>query len=146
MQFINWVLEQLATPLVLFGFAAQFVFFLRFAVQWYESEKRGQSHIPIAFWWLSIAGAIMILIYATWRKDLVIATANVLQLGIYGRNLMLIYRPATNKVRARPDVPVCGQCGYVVRGISSLTCPECGSDLREVGVLAPTRRAQRATA
>ena len=30
--------------------------------------------------------------------------------------------------------PRCGQCGYIVRGIASLNCPECGSDLREVGI------------
>src|SRR5437868_14823886 len=30
--------------------------------------------------------------------------------------------------------PRCGKCGYIVRGIATLTCPECGSDLREVGI------------
>ncbi len=35
--------------------------------------------------------------------------------------------------------PVCGKCGYIVRGISTLTCPECGSDLREVGIIAPKK-------
>jgi hypothetical protein len=33
-----------------------------------------------------------------------------------------------------PAAPICGKCGYCVRGISELTCPECGSDLREVGI------------
>jgi hypothetical protein len=28
----------------------------------------------------------------------------------------------------------CGKCGYQVRGISTLNCPECGADLREVGI------------
>jgi len=146
MQFINWVLEQLARPLVIFGFMAQFVFFLRFAVQWFESERRGTSHVPVAFWWLSTFGGVRILIWAILDKNLVISCASVLQLGIYARNLMLIYRRPQSKISARPDVPVCGQCGYVVRGISSLTCPECGSDLLEVGVLAPTHRLKRATA
>lgn len=41
--------------------------------------------------------------------------------------------------RVRAD-PVCGQCGYCVRGITALTCPECGSDLREVGIIAPNMR------
>jgi len=31
--------------------------------------------------------------------------------------------------------PTCGKCGYCVRGISGLICPECGSDLREVGII-----------
>ncbi|HEX2973530.1 MAG TPA: hypothetical protein VHP11_14440 [Tepidisphaeraceae bacterium] len=34
--------------------------------------------------------------------------------------------------------PRCGQCGYIVRGIGGFTCPECGKDLREVGIV--TRR------
>ena len=131
--FVNWVLNQLAQPIVLFGFFAQFVFFLRFAVQWYESEKRGKSQVPVAFWWLSIAGAIMILVWATLTKNLVIGTANVLQLGIYGRNLMLIYRSR------RPALPACGSCGHAVRGIAGLTCPACGGDLREVGIIAGAR-------
>lgn len=28
----------------------------------------------------------------------------------------------------------CGKCGYAVRGASGLACPECGADLREVGI------------
>jgi hypothetical protein len=38
------------------------------------------------------------------------------------------------------DLPTCGHCRYVVRGIASLTCPECGSDLREVGIFVPGMR------
>jgi len=32
-------------------------------------------------------------------------------------------------------VAVCGQCGYNVRGLSTFICPECGGDLREVGIV-----------
>ena len=39
--------------------------------------------------------------------------------------------------------PVCARCGYVVRGIAELRCPECGSDLREVGIIAPGPRKRR---
>ena len=28
----------------------------------------------------------------------------------------------------------CGKCGYSVKGLESMTCPECGADLREVGI------------
>ena len=98
---LDWVLHELRRPLVLFGFAAQFVFFLRFVVQWYESERRGRSHIPVAFWYLSILGGVMILIYAVLEKQLVFACASVLSLGIYMRNLMLIYGP--RRRRRRPS-------------------------------------------
>ena len=96
---LDWVLRELQRPLVLFGFAAQFVFFLRFVVQWYESERRGRSHIPVAFWYLSILGGVMILVYSALEKNLVFTCASVLSLVIYGRNLMLIYGPRNRRRR-----------------------------------------------
>lgn len=84
--------SQLRDPLILFGFLAQFVFFLRFVVQWWASERHGRSVIPVAFWWLSVAGGLMILVYAYQRKELVFTVASILQLAIYARNLMLIHR------------------------------------------------------
>ena len=32
----------------------------------------------------------------------------------------------------------CGRCNYCVRGLTTFICPECGSDLREVGIHAPS--------
>lgn len=37
--------------------------------------------------------------------------------------------------RGAKKEPACGKCGYATHGISQLTCPECGSDLREVGIV-----------
>jgi lipid-A-disaccharide synthase-like uncharacterized protein len=76
--------------LILFGFAAQFVFFLRFVVQWWVSEKKKQSVIPLSFWYLSIIGTLMILVYSVERKDVVFSTASLLNAIIYIRNIMLI--------------------------------------------------------
>ncbi len=73
----------------IFGFLAQFVFFLRFVVQWISSEKEKKSVIPISFWYLSIAGSIMILIYAVKRQDPVFIVAQFLALFIYVRNIIL---------------------------------------------------------
>ena len=42
--------------------------------------------------------------------------------------------------RPKSDLPTCGACGYGVRGVSSLRCPECGADLREVGIITPGRQ------
>jgi lipid-A-disaccharide synthase-like uncharacterized protein len=89
---VNWIVQEVQRPLVLFGFAAQFVFFLRFVVQWLESERRGRSHIPIAFWYLSVVGGVMLFVYALLRKDPVFTLAQALGLAIYIRNLVLIYR------------------------------------------------------
>ena len=33
--------------------------------------------------------------------------------------------------------PACGRCGYLVKGLPGWLCPECGSDLREVGIRVP---------
>lgn len=73
----------------LFGFSAQFVFLMRFAVQWFHSEKQKRSVIPMSFWYLSIAGAIMILIYAIKRGDPVFIVGQFFALIIYIRNIIL---------------------------------------------------------
>lgn len=93
-----WLIEKLSTPLVVFGFAGQVVFMLRFLVQWLVSERRGRSTIPIAFWWISIAGGVMLFAYGWFDQDPVIILGQTLGLGIYSRNLMLIYR---RRVRVR---------------------------------------------
>lgn len=39
--------------------------------------------------------------------------------------------------RDRVRMPCCGACRYPVEGLSTFTCPECGADLREAGILVP---------
>ena len=75
-----------------FGFVAQGLFFMRFFVQWIHSERLGKSAIPVAFWWFSLAGAAMLLVYAVWRRDPVFMVGPAMGLLIYTRNLMLIRR------------------------------------------------------
>ncbi|MDP3726740.1 MAG: lipid-A-disaccharide synthase N-terminal domain-containing protein [bacterium] len=74
---------------VLFGFLAQFVFFLRFIVQWFHSEKQKKSVIPMSFWYLSVIGSIMILIYALKRGDPVFIFGQFFAMIIYIRNIIL---------------------------------------------------------
>jgi len=88
---IQQIIEKFWDPWIIFGFTAQFVFFMRFVVQWWESEKKKQSVIPVAFWYLSIAGSLMILVYSIRRQDIVFTTASILNTLIYIRNLMLIH-------------------------------------------------------
>ncbi len=73
----------------LFGFSAQFVFFLRFVIQWLASEREKKSVVPIGFWYLSIVGSIMILVYAIKREDPVFIAGQFLALFIYVRNIIL---------------------------------------------------------
>ena len=74
------------------GFLAQFLFSMRFIVQWIASEKRKESIIPIYFWSFSLAGGILLLFYAIHRKDPVFILGQGMGVFIYIRNLMLIYR------------------------------------------------------
>ncbi len=87
-----WSLEKISHPLVIFGLIGQCVFMMRFVVQWFASERRGRSHVPIAFWYLSVAGALMLLTYAILDEDPVILLGQSLGMVIYLRNLWLIYR------------------------------------------------------
>lgn len=74
-----------------FGLLAQTMFFLRFVVQWLASERAKMSVMPIAFWWLSLTGGLMLLIYSIWRKDPVFIIGQATGVFIYLRNLWLIY-------------------------------------------------------
>ncbi|MDC3207075.1 lipid-A-disaccharide synthase N-terminal domain-containing protein, partial [Pelagibacteraceae bacterium] len=56
------------------------------------SERKGESSIPIVFWYLSIAGGVGLLMYAIFRQDPVIITGQSFGILIYVRNLYLIHR------------------------------------------------------
>ena len=77
---------------LLIGFIGQGLFASRFIFQWLYSEKKGESLIPVAFWYLSIFGGIGLLIYAISRKDPVIIVGQLFGIFIYLRNLILIYK------------------------------------------------------
>jgi len=79
-------------PWVIFGLIAQALFFLRWIVQWIASEGKRRSVIPVSFWWLSIAGASGLLIYAIQRRDPVFIAGMSVGFIVYFRNLWLIYR------------------------------------------------------
>ena len=76
--------------LAAFGFVAQALFAARFIVQWIVSERRRVSHVPVAFWYLSVTGGILMTIYGVFRRDPVIVFGQAPALIVYIRNLMLI--------------------------------------------------------
>ena len=84
------VTSQWELGLVIFGLAAQVTFILRWAIQWRASERLGQSHMPISFWWLSLIGATMLLVYFGLRGEPVGVLGQSLGWVIYGRNLYMI--------------------------------------------------------
>ena len=92
MDILHHFLEILAQPMGMLGLLGQLMFSSRFLVQWITSEKKGKSTIPVAFWYLSIAGGLMVLTYAIWREDPVIILGQSAGLIVYVRNLVLIHR------------------------------------------------------
>jgi len=76
--------------LSVFGLTGNLVFSARFLVQWIASERHGESVIPVAFWYLSIAGSVILFTYFTVRHDPVGTLAYVPNSFVYARNLYLI--------------------------------------------------------
>lgn len=74
------------------GLFGQFLFAMRFIVQWLASEREGRSVIPLAFWFFSIGGGLITLVYGLLRREPVIILGQALSIFIYVRNLMLIGR------------------------------------------------------
>jgi lipid-A-disaccharide synthase-like uncharacterized protein len=75
-----------------FGLGAQLLFTARFLVQWISSERAGQSVVPMAFWFFSMGGGIMTLIYGIAKREPVIIIGQSMATVIYIRNIMLIIR------------------------------------------------------
>ena len=90
-QYLN-NLSNLEIIFLTIGFLGQGLFASRFIFQWIYSEKKGESYIPVIFWYLSIFGGIGLLTYAIFRKDPVIILGQSFGILIYLRNLILIYR------------------------------------------------------
>ena len=75
-----------------FGFLGQAVFGVRFLIQWVKSEQAGHSVIPIVFWYCSLAGAAISLVYAVHMQAWPLVLGQGLPLPIYARNIWMIYR------------------------------------------------------
>jgi len=75
---------------VILGFVAQGLFTMRFVVQWIASERARKSVIPVAFWFFSIGGGALLLVYALYRRDPVFIAGQALGLLVYFRNLYFI--------------------------------------------------------
>jgi lipid-A-disaccharide synthase-like uncharacterized protein len=75
-----------------FGLIAQLFFTARFLVQWIASERAGNSVVPIAFWFCSMGGGLMTLIYGVVKREPVIIMGQLFATIIYVRNIMLIWK------------------------------------------------------
>ena len=77
---------------MIFWFMGQLVFSARFFIQWLASERARKSIIPVAFWWLSLLGAAVLLIYAVHLRDPVFVVGQSTGFFIYLRNLYFIFK------------------------------------------------------
>jgi lipid-A-disaccharide synthase-like uncharacterized protein len=84
------LLQRFASWWVVLGLIGQMFFASRFVMQWIASERKGRSVIPVAFWYLSLAGSAILLVYSIHIVDPVFILANLFNSFIYIRNLMLI--------------------------------------------------------
>jgi lipid-A-disaccharide synthase-like uncharacterized protein len=74
------------------GFVGQAVFVTRFLLQWLYSEYKRRSTFPMAFWYASILGGLILLVYAIYKRDPVFIVGQAGGLIIYLRNLQLRLR------------------------------------------------------
>ncbi len=95
------------------GLVGQIAFSGRMLVQWIVSEKKRESVIPEVFWWLSLAGGVLLFVYFVWRQDLVGVLGQSSGVVIYARNIKLIKKRAKRRAEelaspaaaAVPQVP-----------------------------------------
>lgn len=73
------------------GLLGQVLFAGRMLVQWITSERERRSVVPVAFWWMSLAGAALLIVYFVWRKDVVGVLGQSTGIFVYARNLRLIH-------------------------------------------------------
>jgi len=81
-----------APGLFLFGLIGQAMFMGRFALQWIASERRGRSVVPLGFWWLSFAGATILLTYFAIQAEPIGVLGQLLGWPIYLRNIHMVRR------------------------------------------------------
>jgi lipid-A-disaccharide synthase-like uncharacterized protein len=81
--------ETIFDPWVLLGLFGQFIFFSRVLIQWIASEKKKSIVIPISYWYFSIVGAIILLVYSFHTGDVVFIIAYILNVLIFSRSLVI---------------------------------------------------------
>lgn len=89
-EWINRILERLKDPWIAIGFIGQAFFYTRFILQWIASEMAKKVVIPISFWYASIIGSLITIVYAVHIAEPIFVLGFSLNIIIYARNLMLL--------------------------------------------------------
>jgi lipid-A-disaccharide synthase-like uncharacterized protein len=89
--------------ILILGLVGQGAFSMRFLIQWIQSEKEKKSVIPISFWYMSLIGSLLLLIYALIRMDPVFILGQSFGFIVYIRNIYLI-KHAEKLKNIRPSI------------------------------------------
>jgi lipid-A-disaccharide synthase-like uncharacterized protein len=104
------------------GWTGNVIFSARFLVQWYATEKRRQVVVPELFWWLSLAGSLLLLFFAVFSdRNPVFIFAYAFNWIPYFRNLLIHRRHEQSQIQ-------CSACGHKAPG-SDHFCAQCGAKL-----------------
>jgi lipid-A-disaccharide synthase-like uncharacterized protein len=75
------------SPIFIVGAVGQLMLNLRFIYQWYYSEQRKISILPLGFWVISLTASVFVLIYGLYRRDPVLIVSQGLGMVAYVRNI-----------------------------------------------------------
>src|SRR3954471_15437505 len=102
---MNQVLMFVRDPWNILGMIGQALFASRFIIQWFASEMEKRSIIPVAFWYCSLGGGVLLLAYAIYRDEPVFIAGQGLGLFVYLRNLWLIFHEKKRKLTVEVETP-----------------------------------------
>jgi lipid-A-disaccharide synthase-like uncharacterized protein len=86
--------ENIKPWLLWLGIAGQFIFTCRFILQWIYAERTRESILPPVFWYCSLFGSFLIIVYAVFRMDAVLFIGQLTGFIAYSRNLILLRKHA----------------------------------------------------
>ena len=95
----------------LFGLLGEGLFFARLLAQWAASEREKRPVIPVVYWYMSLAGAVILVVYALHIGSFAVLLPQVVGVVFYGRGLQLEHmsrrRAAERRALGldRPDYP-----------------------------------------
>ena len=99
---LGYLFDVTITPWKLIGYLGMLLFTGRWFVQLAASKSAGKPVMPVMFWYMSIAGSLMLLGYFTFGKnDSVGVLSNLFPAGVAGYNLVLDLRHKRNKREGR---------------------------------------------
>jgi lipid-A-disaccharide synthase-like uncharacterized protein len=90
------------------GLVGQAIWSSRFVVQWWVSERRGESIFPASYWWTSLVGNAVLLAYTMHLQDAVLIAGMLPGPIVQVRNLMILGRLQRSGVSPKRSPAIAG--------------------------------------